>query len=179
MEIKDLAGVSKPLSKLISVISRGAGLVSASYLVKKRTGAKVEEIEKVAAAIQKASGETGLAITYRDGTVEMMSSDAGPRVVSDVTVDAAASSRQAYRSRVSQENVESITSIAAEQLVGEEAASSEEVEQDWINRFFRYAEDVSSEEMQKSMGASPRGRSAATRIFLVANHGVCARTICG
>jgi hypothetical protein len=35
MEIKDLAGISEPLKKLIDVVSKGIGALSKPYLIKK------------------------------------------------------------------------------------------------------------------------------------------------
>ncbi|WP_426287624.1 DUF2806 domain-containing protein [Luteibacter sp. E-22] len=149
MEIKDLTGFGEPLAKLIDVISRGVGKVSAPYLLRKQTGAKVDEVEKLAAVIQRVSGETGLSIAYRDGAVEVVAPERVPGYVSAIPAGQTEAMRESFQSQVRQENVEAITSIAAGQLIGEEAVSSANVEQDWINRFFRYAEDVSSEEMQK------------------------------
>jgi hypothetical protein len=50
MEIKDLAGLSDPLKKLIEVISTGVGALSKPYLVRKTADAKAYEIKIIAQA---------------------------------------------------------------------------------------------------------------------------------
>jgi len=40
MEIKDLFGLSKPLTKLIKVVSQGVGALSKPYLIRKTADAK-------------------------------------------------------------------------------------------------------------------------------------------
>lgn len=50
MEIKDLAGLSKPLKKLIEVVSAGVGGLSKPYLIRKNADAKAYEIKVIAQA---------------------------------------------------------------------------------------------------------------------------------
>lgn len=52
MEIKDLAGISKPLTKLIDVCSKGLGHISEPYLIRKRAEAKAYEIETITNVLQ-------------------------------------------------------------------------------------------------------------------------------
>lgn len=52
MDIKDLTGLSKPLIKLVEVISQGIGAISKPYLIKKTADAKAYEIKKIAETIK-------------------------------------------------------------------------------------------------------------------------------
>ncbi len=60
--------------------------------------------------------------------------------------------RLIYKETKRQQNLDYINFIAAEQLTQEETVSEEPVEEDWINRFFNIAEDISNEEMQQLWG---------------------------
>lgn len=60
--------------------------------------------------------------------------------------------RLKYKEANRQQNLDYINYIAAEQLFQEESVSEEPVDNDWINRFFNIAEDISNEEMQNLWG---------------------------
>ena len=53
IEIKDIAGLSKPLKKLIEVIAEGIGAVSRPVLTRLNANAKVYEIHTVANVCRK------------------------------------------------------------------------------------------------------------------------------
>lgn len=57
-----------------------------------------------------------------------------------------------YQERKRQQNIENITSVAATELAQVEEVSDEKPDEDWINRFFSSAQDISSEQMQDLWG---------------------------
>ena len=52
MDIKDLAGLSEPLKKLIEVVSQGIGALSRPYLIRKTADAKAYEIKTITQAVR-------------------------------------------------------------------------------------------------------------------------------
>ena len=67
-------------------------------------------------------------------------------------IEQRSTSRREYQERKRQENIERITSIAAAELVSEQAVPNERPDPDWITRFFGNAEDVTSEQLQELWG---------------------------
>lgn len=65
IELKDLAGLSKPLTRLIEVISSGIGAVSQPYLTKKNSEAKAHEIRVISAALKGVAEQYGLPVIYK------------------------------------------------------------------------------------------------------------------
>lgn len=51
-----------------------------------------------------------------------------------------------------QDNIEKVLQIAYNETANEQEVSGEPVNEDWLNRFFNYAEDVSNEDMQTIWG---------------------------
>jgi hypothetical protein len=49
LEIKDLAGISEPLKKLIEVVAQGVGGISSSILTRKNAEAKPTKLEQLLA----------------------------------------------------------------------------------------------------------------------------------
>jgi hypothetical protein len=153
MEIKDLTGLSKPLRRLIEVISRGVGAVSASYLIKKNALAKAEEIKTIAAALSHVAEQHNLPVHYKDGSVEIWQKpDDNSLVLESSDHDERADRRVDYQKRKRQHNVESITAAAAAELVDDGDVAENAPDEDWVSRFFKAAEDVSSEQMQGLWG---------------------------
>jgi uncharacterized repeat protein (TIGR03899 family) len=60
--------------------------------------------------------------------------------------------RITYQEEKRQTNVEQITQVAAEELSDATDKIEGDVDSDWITRFFRIAEDISSEQMQSLWG---------------------------
>jgi len=148
MEIKDLAGLSQPLTKLVEVVSQGIGKLSRPYLIKKEADAKAYEIQTIANAIRNnllASGN----IAYENQQVIINSGEAEE---TQEHIEERVLSRLVYQEVKRQTNIEEITQCAAEQLKDEDAISSEKLDEDWISRFFGIAQDISSEEMQMLWG---------------------------
>lgn len=150
MEIKDLAGFGKPLTKLIDVIAKGTGNVFKSNFLKKNTDAKVYEIKKISEAIKESGGGIKQ-ISYDGENVSIVSLD-GESIKNEIPIQKRTTNRIEYQSMKKQLNLESITQIAAEQLQNEKEVANEPVDEDWTTRFFNYAEDISNEEMQNLWG---------------------------
>lgn len=153
MEIKDLTGLSKPLTRLIEVIAQGIGAVSRPYLIKKNAAAKAEEISAIAKALDQAVEKHGLEVQYKDGAVESVKrSSQQVLLASEIPPEERLAARVSFQEQKRQNNLEGITSAAAAELAHEESVADEAPDEDWVSRFFDSAQDVSSEEMQNLWG---------------------------
>ncbi|HSW55575.1 MAG TPA: DUF2806 domain-containing protein [Ignavibacteriaceae bacterium] len=146
MEIKDLAGLSEPLKKLISVIAHGLGAISKPYLIKKTADAKAYEIKVIAQAIKDNQSELKR-IDYSSDKIELHSLDVH-LIKTELEIKDRATNRIGYQEQKRQQNIEEITQKAANQLRSESEVSNEPVDADWTTRFFNLAQDISEEEMQ-------------------------------
>ena len=147
MEIKDLAGLSKPLQKLIEVVSNGIGAISKPYLIKKTADAKAYEIKVISEAI-KNNQQDLKQIGFNEEKLSLMSLD-GSTIKEEILLEQRTQNRIEYKEQKRQKNIESITQKAAQNLENETNVSEEPVDEDWTARFFNYAEDISNEEMQE------------------------------
>lgn len=153
MEIKDLTGISKPLTRLIEVIASGVGAVSKPYLIRRTAEAKAHEIRVIADALKDAADTQGVPVIFKDGDVEAWRRpEDSSLIVSDIKQEARLEKRVEYQERKRQNNVERITSIAASDLLTETDVPDAAPDEDWISRFFSSAQDVSSEQMQELWG---------------------------
>jgi len=121
----------KPLEKLIEVISNGIGTLYKPRSIKKEADAKAYEIQVMERAKALAEAEN--------------------KQIEAETLDRI-QNRIIHREFVKQNNIDTISEIAAEQLTKEQSVSEEKVDKDWTTRFFNIAEDVSDEEMQQLWG---------------------------
>lgn len=153
IEIKDIAGLSKPLTRLIEVISQGVGNVSASYLTKKKAEAKAHEIRVISDALKDVADQHQLPVIYKDGAVELWQKIEDKTLTLDpILPQDRAELRVNYQERKRQNNVENISSVAAIELAEVDNVPEEKPDEDWISRFFNFAQDVSSEQMQDLWG---------------------------
>lgn len=152
LEIKDLAGISEPLKKLIEVVSQGVGGISRPMLTRKNADAKAYEIKTIAQAISESQKLLG-PVEYEEGSVVIKSSPPSDvMTLPDAPIDKRVLARITYQEAKRQSNVEQITQIAADELSSETDKIEGEVDSDWTTRFFRIAEDVSNEQMQSLWG---------------------------
>lgn len=121
----------KPLEKLIEVIGKGIGQFYKPIAIKKEAKADAYKIEIIEKAKLKA----------------LMNSKDFEQVIIDRIEE-----RVLHREFRNQKNLDSINLIAAQELHTETEVSNEEVDKDWINRFFNYAQEISNEEMQRLWG---------------------------
>lgn len=150
MEIKDLAGLSKPLKKLIEVVSQGIGALSRPYLIRKTADAKAYEIKVISEAI-KDNQQDLKQIGFNEDKLSLMSLDSNA-IQKEISIEERTQNRIEYKEQKRQKNIESITQKAALNLEGETTVSEEPVNEDWTTRFFDYAEDISNDEMQELWG---------------------------
>jgi uncharacterized repeat protein (TIGR03899 family) len=150
MEIKDLAGFSKPLKKLIDVLSQGIGAISKSYLIRKNADAKAYEIKVISKAI-KDNKDDLKQIGYIEEKLSLLSLD-GNSIEKETSIEYRTLKRYEYQELKHQKNIESISQKAASHLENELEVSDIPVDEDWITRFFKYAEEISNEEIQELWG---------------------------
>lgn len=178
MALQDILGIGKilPIDKLLEVISTSVGRISKSYFDKKDSETKAYEIKKIAEAraeemriMSKAIKEnytiTG-GIKYSD---EKLSIDSLPNkqpiLLPSENLEERAHNRIEFQENKKQLNIESITAVAAENLVNEEPVDSEPIDEDWKTRFFNIAQDVSNEEMQELWGRILAGEIKQRKSF--------------
>lgn len=149
MEIKDLAGLSAPLKRLIEVISGGIGTVSRPYLIRKTADAKAYEIKVIAQAM----AENQKLLThseYEDGKIKVISPDAQPDGMPALSNRVTA--RLKYQELQQQQNIEAVCGNAAEELAQESSVPEEKPEPEWISRFMNISSGISTEELQHLWG---------------------------
>ncbi len=134
--MKDLAGLSEPLKKLIEVVARGIGILYEPTHIKKIAQARVIEIEKISSAIQDAK----LPIQYEDGKISI---DGSTQNLFENT-----EKRLLFTEAKKQKNIDDIVSEAYYYLENEQEVSSEPLQDEWINRFFDIAGEISSEDLK-------------------------------
>lgn len=122
MEIKDLAGLEKPLTKLIEVVAQGIGVVYTDTI---GVNAEVRRREKIAGAEQQ---------------IKLMGVDTEIEIFNRIQQRVVA---QEVRR---QENIDQTVQKAFTFLP--EAVSDAKPDQDWTTAFFSHAQDISSDEMQ-------------------------------
>lgn len=150
MEIKDLAGLSKPLQKLIEVVSQGIGAVSRPYLIRKTADAKAYEIKVIAEAVRENQDDLKK-IGFDNEKISVLSLDKDD-IQDDLSLERRTQKRLEFKEQKRQKNIENITQKAAENLDTETEVSDDPVDEDWTTRFFNLAEDISNEEMQEIWG---------------------------
>lgn len=147
-EIKDLAGLSEPIKRLIEVVAEGIGGISRPLFTKKNADAKAYEIRTIAEAIADSQKLLG-PVKYENGNMTIdISEQTEISEIPDATLDQRVISRMAFQEAKRQSNIEQITGYAAEELSNEQSVNPERPEIDWTTRFFRIAEDITSEQMQ-------------------------------
>ncbi len=152
MKIADLAGIEKPLNKIVEVFGSGLGTLTKKYFTKKMTDAKVDEIERISKALEKSA----VPIQYNNGEIiakNYKEEDKNLQIITnELNIEERAKSREEHKAARRQDNIENITSEAFLSYINDknlnENYTDEKPSEDWINRFFDYAEDISSEEMQ-------------------------------
>jgi len=152
IDLKDIAGLSEPLKRLIEVVAEGIGGLARPILIRKNADAKAYEIRTIAQAIADSQKLLG-PVTYEDGSIVIESSSEHQlSVLPEATIEKRVLARLTYQEAKRQSNIERITQHAAEDLRTEQHVASESPDSDWITRFFRIAEDITTEQMQTLWG---------------------------
>ncbi|MCC7521997.1 MAG: DUF2806 domain-containing protein [Flavobacteriaceae bacterium] len=119
----------KPIEKLIDTVSKGIGVLYEPKRIKKKADAEAYRVEKIEEA--KAKG----LILKADAEIEIIER---------------ARERFAHKEINRQINLESIVEKSTKYLG--ESVSEEPVDEDWRNKFFNKAQDVTNEDMQEIWG---------------------------
>jgi hypothetical protein len=137
IQVSDLFGVSKGADRLVQAIERGLGNFFAPYQKRRLTDAEISTFRKWRTELRKAGLEAS--------TIDLSLDD---RAVIRV---------YAEQSR-KQENRETIAIEAAHdyrnhcETIDVETPADQQIESEWLDRFWRLAEDVSSSDMQAVWG---------------------------
>lgn len=152
LEIKDLAGLSQPLTKLVEVVSAAIGTVYRPHGMKSEADAKAHEIRVLARAEAEAEVESHLirvdAVEKRIATLAVANPELAER----------ARQRLLAREIEGQINVEKIAEQAT--LALPSTVSPEPVGADWRRKFFQEAENVCDVDMQVLWGKVLAGEIA-------------------
>lgn len=136
MEIKDLAGLSQPLTKLIEVAAKGIGVLYEPRYIKRMAKARAIEMKTISSAIE----DCDLPIKYDNNqlTIDTSTKEFMDRI----------ERRVLFSEAKKQKNIEDILSEAYNNLETEKEVSEEPIEEDWINRFFNIVGDVSNDDLK-------------------------------
>lgn len=157
MEIKDVAGVSQPLTKLLDVIEKGVGKLYEPTHLRRMALAKADEIKVIEQATTDAEISKARQLSaLSDDTLLLL-----PGVASEVVERAKL--RLARQEIGRQQNIDQIVFEAAAAMP--KNVDSYDVDQGWIARFFSAAADVSDVDMQKLWGRLLAGETATPGRF--------------
>lgn len=134
--ITDIAGLSKPMTKLIEVVSSGMNIATTPWQTKRNAKADSEAIQILSQSLETVPGEVtytnpNFSITVKNGSVE---ENTITRVI-----------QQEIERQI---NLSAIVSKTATLLEQKESVSSEPLEKDWMTNFKNIAQDISNQEMQ-------------------------------
>ncbi|MBB4845407.1 hypothetical protein HNP55_003957 [Paucibacter oligotrophus] len=158
-EIKDLAGLSQPVTKLIEVVSSALGTRFRPGNVVRDADARAYEIKAIARA--EAEAEEIRRAVKLDALVDRIESATG----GDQALAARARQRLLTRELEGQLNVEAIANEAIAALPA--AVSNDPVNEDWRRKFFLHAENVCEADMQFLWGKVLAGEIATPGSFSV------------
>jgi hypothetical protein len=159
MDIKDLIGLSQPLTKLIEVVSSGMGTLYKPTGIRREAAANADATRLLGPARLEVEVMRANALTVSDASSKFLLAEASVQIVER------AQARIEHREVRRQENLEAIAEAAASYLP--EQVSSAEVDEDWKTRFFNIAEDVSNIDMQDLWGKILAGEVARPGAYAV------------
>lgn len=134
--ISDLAGLSKPMTKLIETVSSGMNIVTTPWQTKRNAQADAEAIKVLNESMRDVDGD----ITYTNANFSI--------TVKKGSIEDAAIARVVQEEVERQVNLSTIVEKTALLLKEKTDVSPEPVEKDWLTRFKNIAQDISDEEMQ-------------------------------
>lgn len=138
VEISNIFGLEKPLSKLIDTIKCGIGKLYEPTHIKRMAQAKAEEIEAIGEAVSK---NLSLPTKYDGGKILIDATSAEELICR-------AKNRFLFQEIRKQQNIDSVIAETYKQLENEEEVSSEPVDKDWVSNFFDSVGNISDEKMQ-------------------------------
>ncbi len=147
MDISNLTGLEKPLTKLIEVTAKGIGELWAPKQILRiaNAKAKAEEIRT------ESELRVNLMKSQQDHSLD-------PSERMEPTLAIRSDARVHYQQITAQENIENITRYAAIHLPPD--VEEKAVDEDWIRRFFSTAQDICSSQMQEVWGKILAGEVA-------------------
>jgi Protein of unknown function (DUF2806) len=157
MEIKDLVGFGGAAEKLIGEVSKGIGSLFRPRTIRAETGAEAEQIVAIEGA--KSQAEANADLLKLDTKLSKIALLAN----GDNDLIERAKRRLLIQEIDGQKNIESIANLAIPLLAP--AVSNEPLNDDWRRRFFRYAEDVCTEDMQQIWSRVLAGEISAPRSY--------------
>lgn len=152
MDIKDLAGLSEPLTKLVEVLGSGMGALYKPIGIRREANAQADAIRLLGKAQQEVDASRMQAIAAAEVRNKLLMTEA------NLQIEERAQIRLEHREVRRQGNLEAIAEAAVTHLP--EQVSNEKVDEDWKTRFFNIAEDVASSEMQDLWGRILAGEVA-------------------
>ena len=159
MEIKDLAGLSAPLEKLIVVCSAGLGKITEPMLIRKKADAKAYEIKIITNALLESKEKLSSNTEYKDGNIQIIptletSKDINflqnKKLLEEATlIQNDMKDRILYQQLKKEKNIYNTLNFTMNELENETKVSEEKVNEDWITRFFNTIEDINNEQLQQ------------------------------
>lgn len=144
MEISNLAGLEKPLVKLIEVVEGACGAVFKPYQIRRIALAEADSKRILEAANMEA------AIASADRLSQLNDRTLAHIGATQLSVEERAKVRVKYQEIRRQQNIECIVYEAAAAL--KPSASDDKPDEDWVFRFFGAAAEVGDPEMQTLWG---------------------------
>ena len=132
----------KGLAKFIEVCGKGVGKIYEPIHLVRMAKARAKSMEIIAEAARN-TNDVPMKIKFKD---DSFATELETKEVQALCERAMG--RDLYFKMIKQRNIESVIGKSYTELEDEEMISEEPVEQDWILRFFSYAEEVSDEDMQ-------------------------------
>lgn len=149
IEIKDAAGLSKPITKLISVVGQGIGLTAEPALTVINAHAEAHAIKVIAKAVKESQLELfDSEVEYQGNGMLIKKLPTASLSQHDCELVERALQKITVRELNKQINIEKIISQTGSLLKNEEHCADEEVDPIWASKFFKIAEDVSKEDLQ-------------------------------
>lgn len=150
----DLSGLTQPITKLIEVIASGFGAMSRPRRIIKESEAQAHKLRVLTDAFMQMQqlplraefSDENLHISYPEEVHTASAKDP------ETTLSSRAKARLIGQEEKRHQNIESILGETAKTLSEEKEVSPEPLDEDWIARFFRIAEDISTEQMQTLWG---------------------------
>jgi len=157
LEIKDLAGLSQPLSKLVEVVSSAIGTIYRPKSIRREAEARAYEVKALAKAQAEAVVQTQ--------AIELQAKQDRIATLSAQNPELAERARQRLLAREieGQVNVENVVEHAVAALPP--AVSDEPVSSDWRRKFFQEAENICEVDMQALWGKVLAGEIAQPGTF--------------
>lgn len=144
IEVNDLLGLSQPLTKLVEVAARGAGVIYAPFHEKRMAKATAEKIRIIADACQ---NSLQFPLNYNDAEGLEISTNLSAQELCRRTI-----ARKIFQEMNKQQNIEEVLEHAKNILEQEKEVSKEPVSQTWLSNFFEAAGNVEEEDLQKIWG---------------------------